>query len=90
MKSRCAAMNLTTLEAGRLGHVPKDRKAAASCAVTRSVHAAQDPFRYSVSATSTFARSVRAMASHSFAHRSRVFHEYRCFGLWKSLLATYG
>jgi len=31
------------------------------------------------------ARSVRAMASQFFSHRSSVFQEYRCFGLWKSL-----
>ena len=30
------------------------------------------------------------IAGQVFSHRSSVFHEYRCFGLWKSLLATYG
>jgi hypothetical protein len=57
---------------------------------TNPPHAAQDPFLYSVRATSTFERSVGAMASQFFSHRSSVFHEYRCLGLWKSLLATYG
>jgi hypothetical protein len=51
-------------------------------------HAAQDPFLYSVRATSTFERSVGAIASQFLAHRRSVFHEYRCLGLWKSLLAT--
>src|SRR5262249_55034730 len=50
--------------------------------------AAHDPLRYSVSATSVFSRSVRAIAVQFFSHRSRVFQEYKCFGLWKSLFAT--
>ena len=40
-----------------------------------------DPLRFSITATSTLARSVRAMASHSLSHRTSVFHEYRCFAL---------
>ena len=55
-----------------------------------ALYAAQDPLRNSVKATSTFARSARAIASQFFSHLSSVFHEYRCFGLWKSLFATYG
>ena len=38
-------------------------------------YAAQEPLRYNMSATSTLARSVRAMASQFFSHRSSVFHE---------------
>ena len=53
-------------------------------------HAAQEPLRNSVSATSTFARSAAAIDSQFFSALSSVFHEYKCFGLWKSLLATYG
>jgi hypothetical protein len=37
--------------------------------------AAQEPFRYRVSATSTFDRNVRAIASQFFSQRSSVFHE---------------
>jgi hypothetical protein len=40
-----------------------------------ATYAAHDPWRYNVSATSTFARSVRAMASQFFSHLRSVFHE---------------
>jgi len=59
-------------------------------ASARAVQVAHDPLRYNVSATSTFDRSTAATDSHVFSHRTSVFHEYRCFGLWKSLFATYG
>jgi len=29
-------------------------------------------------------------AGQVFSDRTKVFHEYRCLGLWKSLFATYG
>jgi len=50
--------------------------------------AAQEPLRKSVSAMSTFARSACFTAGQFFSQRTSVFQEYRCFGLWKSLLAT--
>jgi hypothetical protein len=53
-----------------------------------AVAAAQLSFRKSVSAMSTFSRSAVRTAGQSFFARSSVFHEYKCFGLWKSLLAT--
>ena len=58
--------------------------------VSVSSYAAHDPLRYSVNATSTFDRSAAATASHVFSERTSVFHEWRCFGLWKSLFAMYG
>ena len=47
----------------------------------RQRQAAHAPLRYSVSAISTFSRSVCAIASHFFSHLSSVFHEYRCLAL---------
>jgi hypothetical protein len=48
----------------------------------------QESFLNSVSAMSTFAQSAFRTAGHFFSHLRSVFHEYRCFGLWKSLPAT--
>ena len=33
---------------------------------------------------------IDALGIHFFSLRTSVFQEYRCFGLWKSLFATYG
>jgi hypothetical protein len=44
--------------------------------------------RNNVIATSSLVRNACLIAGQLFSRRNRVFHEYRCFGLWKSLLAT--
>ena len=37
---------------------------------------------------STFWRNASFTAGQVFSDRTKVFHEYKCLGLWKSLFAS--
>jgi len=80
---------LVKLAAGRVGQVTSTYPRHQFCWKCES-YAAHEPLRKSVNATSTLLRSALLMAGQFFSLRISVFHEYRCLGLWKSLLATYG
>ena len=58
--------------------------------VTGAVAVPEDQLslRNNVIATSTLSQRALRIAGHCLAQRSSVFQEYKCLGLWKSLLAT--
>jgi hypothetical protein len=78
---------LVRLPARHVGQVTSTYPRHQFCRKCES-YAAHEPFRKSVNATSTLRRSALLMAGQFFSHRISVFHEYKCLGLWKSLLAT--